>query len=127
LPAEEIVVLPSPGRAEHAALRDRFTRLAESRMAEGNGSEALEILDHATEAGAEVLLQADVTPADFVNLSMLHRRAGTLAEGLSQAAEARKHYETGRRVLMDLQSRENLSKEGMHMLVDLDSRLRQLR
>jgi hypothetical protein len=125
----EIADGPAAGssRGEQLALRDRFTRLAESRMAEGNGAEALEILGHALDAGAEVLLNPNATSADSVDQSLLLRRAGTLAEGLSMPAAARKHYENGRRVLLDLRSREALSKDAMQMLGDLDSRLRQLR
>jgi hypothetical protein len=116
----------SNARAEQALRRDRLTRLAESRMAEGNSEEALEILGHATDLGRELLEQGDAVAGDFVEHAVLCGRAGTLAEGLSRPAVARTFYESGRRTLQELRVKEALSKEALRVLGDLESRARQL-
>ena len=111
-------------RMELIGRRDRLNRLAESRMADGHSDEAMEILEHAVELAAEIANGPSATGSDFVDLSLLHRRAGVLSEGLSRPSVARKHYESGKRALMTLREKEALSREAVKLLADIESRLR---
>jgi hypothetical protein len=114
-------------RHEQITNRDSLTRLAEARMADGHSEEALDLLTQALEVGRELSLRPSATTSDLIDLSLLYRRAGTLAEGLSRVAVARKYYESGRRALLELRSRERLPQQALVVLADLESRLRPAR
>ena len=105
--------------------RDRLTRLAESRMADGHSDDAMEILEQAVDLAEEIAQEPSAAGSDYVDLSLLHRRAGVLSEGLSRISAARKHYESAKRSLMSLREKEALSREAVKLLADIESRLRQ--
>lgn len=109
------------------ARRDRLTRTAESRMAEGLAHEAHTFLAQALAAGREALAFSDSTQADAIDLALLYRRAGTLAEGLAMPAAAKQHYENGRQTLLGLRSNAPLSRETLKLLADLEDGLRKAR
>jgi hypothetical protein len=126
-PISQLVPVTSTARLESATRRDRFTRLAEAQMAEGNSREALDLLENAMDVSREMVGSTSATAGDSLDFAFLARRAGTLAEGLGLPAVARKHYETGRKALADLRTKTSLSLEGMRLLGEFDSLLRQLR
>jgi hypothetical protein len=123
-----VAALPPPDRTrqEFITRRDRLVRMAEGRMAEGESAEALEILEHATEVAGELAAHTTNDPQHVLELALLHRRTGTLAEGLSAPARAQTHYDSARRVLLELRAAGRLNKQGILTLADVESSLRNL-
>ena len=113
-------------RAELAGKRDRLIRLAETKMAAGDRSEALEVFELAIESAKEIVRIGNNDHNSVVELAILYRRLGTLASNVNSSAEARGHFESGRKTLVALRAGGHLPKEGAKVLAELENSIHRL-
>lgn len=106
--------------------RDRLTRLAEAKEGVGDHSEALEVFELAIEAAMEIVRLSGNDHDSVVELAILYRRLGALASNINSTAEARGHFESGRKTLQALRASGHLPKEGAKVLAELEGAIRRL-
>ena len=92
----------------------------------GDHSEALEVFELATESAKEIVRLDGKDHDSVLELALLYRRLGTLAANVNSSAEARGHFESGRKTLQALRAGGHLPKEGAKVLADLESAMRRL-
>ena len=124
IPIEDLAVARK--RFELSSKRDRLIRLAETKVAAGDHSEALEVFELAIEAAKELVRLGSNDHDSVVELAILYRRMGTLASSVNSSAEARGHFESGRKTLQALRASGRLPMEGAKVLAELDSAIRRL-
>ncbi len=113
-------------RFELASKRDRLIRLADTKVAAGDQSEALEVFEMAIESAKEIVSLGDKDHDSVIELAVLYRRLGSLASNVNSTAEARGHFESGRKTLQALRASGHLPKEGAKVLAELESAIRKL-
>lgn len=113
-------------RFEFTGKRDRLIRLAESKLASGDRSEALAVFELAMESAKEIVRLSGNDHNSVVELAVLYRRLGSLASNVNSSAEARGHFESGRKTLQALRTSGHLPKEGTKVLTELESAIHRL-
>lgn len=130
-PAAVVAVSPLPqtDTREFRALverRDRFFFLAESRIQDGAGEEAYDIMKQAADVAAIALRKSAGAAPDLLRAAEIRRRLGQLATQYTSPVESREHFETARDLMQQLRDKGPVGEDGARLIIDIESGLKKL-
>ena len=124
IPIEDPVITQK--RSELTSKRNRLIRLAENKLVANDYSEALDVFELAIESAKEIVRISANDHSSVVELAILYRRLGALASNVNSSAEARGHFQSGRKTLQALRASGHLPKEGAKVLAELETAIQRL-